>query len=367
MFDPKKPNNSLKKLPRDDFEFRDIDLLIELNKANETLWKLNMQIQKIPNPSILLEFTSIREWVKSNEIEAIHTTVWDALMSELVVDRAQITRENKETINYKEAIIYWMTQIKQKWWIWFNDILEINHIVTWNKAWIVSDPNKAIKKQNTWETLYTPPAWKELIKDLLYNFEEYYNNFDSETEIDPLLKLPLLHYQFEAIHPFWDWNWRVGRILIVLYLVLHNKLDLPILFLSESITESKTEYYDFLRKIDSWKENSLREFTLWLLDIIQVQAFKTSNTLSSIQVLMSDMKLTFKVDQELNKIYSHELMDYLFTNPFYSISKMARALKKHENTTSSYLKLLESKWVLKSFKHWKNKIYFFQEFFDLLK
>jgi len=367
MFDKTKPNNTISKLPKIDFDFNDIDLLKQLNKTNIEITKLNWIASRIPNQDILLEFISIKEWVKSNEIEAIHTTVWEVFISELIEDKSKISTEDKETINYKDAIYFWLKKIKKNWWLWYNDILEINKIITWNNSWVITSPSKKISNSETKEILYTPPQWLELIKSLLYNLEGYYNNFDEESEIDPLLKLPILHYQFEAIHPFWDWNWRTGRILMVLYFVLYEKLDLPILFLSDFINSHKKDYYLFLREIDSWKEESIKGFTLWLLLWIENQALQTQITIWKIANLMLELKTLLKIDKELKKIYKKELLDFLFISPFYSISKIEKYLKIHRNTASSYLNLLEKKWILKSMKLKRNKIFYYEDFFELLK
>lgn len=370
MFDKNKPNNNLSKLPKLNLDFEDIDLLKQLNKTNEAIAKLNWTAKSIPNQEILLEFVSIKEWIKSNEIESIHTTVKDAFISELFDDASKIKMEDKETINYKEAIYYWHNKIKNQWWIWFNDILEINRIITWSNAWIYSSPDKKIEIHKPWwqkEVSYTPPVWKQLIKDLLYNLEEYYNNFNEETEIDPILKLPILHYQFEAIHPFWDWNWRTWRILMVLYFVLFEKLDLPILFISDFITERKAFYYKCLRNIDSWIKGSDKRFTLWLLKWIQAKALEIKNLIYEIQILIEKTKIKIIKDKDLRRIYSKELIDFLFIRPFYTVAKMEQRLWIHKNTASKYLNLLESKWILKSTIIKKTKIFHFKGFLDLLE
>lgn len=370
MFDPKKPNNSLRKFPKEEFNFNDIDLLKQLNKTNIAITELNWVAKSIPNQKILLEFISIKEWIKSNEIEAIHTTVWDAFMAELIEDKTKISIENKETINYKDAIYFWYNKILKNWWIWFNDILEINKIITENNSWVISSPNKKIEKKDSSgkiEVVYTPPIWIDLIKELLYNFENYYNSFDEDIEIDPLLKLPIIHYQLEAIHPFWDWNWRTWRILMVLYFVLYKKLDLPIIFLSDFINKYKSDYYQYLRNIDKWDKNAIKDFTIWLLMWIQIQAIETQITIFKIIELKNSLKLKFKNDTELNKIYSRELLDFIFIRPFYSISKTEEKLWIHRNTASTYLNLLETKWILISKKYWKSKIFYYWDFFELLK
>lgn len=368
MFDPEKPNNALKQLPLD-FDFNDIDLLKQLNKTNIQIAKLNWIAKDIPNQNILLEFISIWEWVESNKIENINTTTTEVFKSELIEDKTKIKYENKEAINYKEAIKYWANAIKDRGWLSFNDILKLNEIIIESSAWIISNPNKTVKKDlGNWkfEILYTPPVWLELIRELLYNLEEYYNSFDEDIEIDPLLKLPIIHYQFEAIHPFGDWNGRVGRIMIVLFLSLYWKLDVPILYLSDFINKDKENYYKYLNNIDKSKPWALKSFMLWLLSWIELQSMVTQNTILNIVILRLETKAKIKKDDELNNIYSKELLDLLFIRPFYTYNDMSKYLNKHRNTSSTYLKLLESKWILKSFFVWRKKIFVFNEFLDLL-
>lgn len=364
MFNLNEPNNTLPFLPRVDFNFNDLDLLKQLNKTNIAITKLNWITNKIPNPDILLEFISIKEWVKSNEIEEIRTTVWDAFISELFENIAEKSPE-KETINYKDAIYYGYEKIKSKWWLWYNDIVRINKIITNSDAGIISSPNKKIENW-AWITLYTPPIWIALIKELVYNLEAYYNSFNEEEEIDPLLKLPLLHYQFEAIHPFWDWNWRTWRILMVLYFVLYKKLDLPILFLSDYITQYKSDYYQHLRNIDKNSPWAIKDFTMWILLLIQAQALETENIILDIQLLMIKLEQKLVIDRELEKIYSKELIDFIFIRPFYSIQKLESYLSIHRNTASKYLNLLEEKWIFHSKKIKGKKIFYYKDFLDLL-
>ncbi len=153
-------DNKIKNLPWD-FDFEDIELIKQVNKTNIALWKLDGISMKLPNSRVLIEFISIKEWVKSNAIENINTTVADAFASE-VIWRDLATYENKETLNYKEAIINAYSNLKKRGWVWYNDILEINKIITWNIAWIYSSPDKHIKKGD--KVIYTPPIWKDLIE-----------------------------------------------------------------------------------------------------------------------------------------------------------------------------------------------------------
>lgn len=368
MFDPKKPNNNLKKLPLN-FNFEDIDILKQLNKTNIAITRLNWVTKEIPNRMLLVDFLSVKESVNSNQIENIHTTVTEVFKSELKESKEKIKYQDKEALHYRQALKFWIREITKTWWLGFNTIVKLNDIIIQKEVWIYSSPDKKIEKEypnGEIEVIYTPPVWIELITELLYNLEAYYNDFDEAKEIDPLLKLPIIHYQFEAIHPFSDGNWRVWRILIVLYLFLYKKLDVPVLYISDYIMRYKDEYTDFLNKIDAWKEGEFKKFIIWLLKWIEIQSFVTELNIQKIKNLRKEIKAKLKEDIEFKKLFSNELMDYLFSRPFYTFESMAKYLGKHRNTTYHYLTLLEKKWLLDSFTMWRKKVFVFVDFLELL-
>jgi len=177
----------------------------------------------------------------------------------------------------------------------------------------------------------------------------------------------MLHYQFEAIHPFSDGNGRIGRILAVLYLVLHDKLTLPILFLSESILLEKQQYYTFLSAIDRREKRALYDFTLRFLLLVEQQAYKTGIMILRIEQLMKGTKKALKTNSKLAKIYSHELVDYLFTRPYYDINGLTAMLRIHRNTASSYFAALEEADLIKSIKIGREKYYYNPAFLAILK
>lgn len=363
-YDPLRPNNDMRALPLD-LDYKDPDLLIQLNKTNIALIKLNEVSKRIPNKGILIEFVSIKEWVSSNEIENIHTTIEEVFVSELIQNQSMIKKEDKEIIYYKDAILYGYNKVKTNSALMVNDIIELNKILLQNNQWIVSSPNKHIKEGN--EIIYTPPQWIDIIRGFLDNFEKCYNEFDEKIEIDPLLKMSMIHYQFEAIHPFGDGNGRVWRILVVLYLVLHSKIDLPILFLSEHIAYHKSDYYDHLKQIDQKVPNALYYFTFWFLLLVEVQAKKTMLTIMRIEGLMWKTKELMKWHPKLGKVYSHELIDYLFTRPYYSIDWLQKTLWIHRHTASAYFRLLAEEKIVEPIKIGRNQYYFNYQFLHELK
>lgn len=369
MFDKTKPNNNLLKLPRD-IDFRDIDLLIQLNKTNEAIWKLQLRSEGIPNKNILLESIWIKESVSSNKVENIYTTIDAVYQSELTLDSNKVKKEDKEAMNYKEAIKYWLKVINEKWWLTLKDICDINEIIIRKSSWVVSSPNKKIQKEypnGEVEIIYTPPVWIDLIKDLLHNLLKYYNNFNQEKEIDILLKLPIIHYQFEAIHPFSDGNGRVGRIIVVLYLCLSWKLDTPIIYLSEFFLSHEDEYKTYLNKIDCWEKGILKEFILWFLAWIEYQALSASNMVSNIVILKLEIERKLSLDKNFNNISIVELSDLLFIRPFYTIQSMSKYFNKSRITVTKYLDILVEEKILDFVLDGRKKIFVFPEYLNLLR
>lgn len=195
-------------------------------KASEEVSKLNWLIHLIPNLEILISPLLVKESVESSAIENINTTTEKVLQSKALWQKS-LKWPEKEVLHYHEAILKGFEKLKKQWWIWYNFLVELQSIIEPNKTWVRQIPWTVIANW-LWEVLYTPPEWKENIEKLLNNLEKFINT--TEDDIDPLIKMPVLHYQFESIHPFYDWNGRTWRILNVLYLVLTKKLDYPILF-----------------------------------------------------------------------------------------------------------------------------------------
>lgn len=182
---------------------------------------------------------------------------------------------------------------------------------------------------------------------MLNNYEIYLN--DATSSIDPLIRIAILHYQFEAIHPFYDGSGRTGRILMVLYLILIKRLDLPILFISGYINKHRNDYYKLLRAVTA--NGGWKPWDMFILDAVETQALETSQTVLKIKKLQEEYKEKLKTD--LTKIYSAELIEYLFANPFYTQSTLAEKLDIHPNTDAKYLNTLLKSDFLKSLKHKK--------------
>ncbi len=355
MYQKNIANNSLDQLPWD-FDYEKTSMLKLAIKATWKLEKLNGLMYLMPNKEILISPMLIKESVDSSEIENIHTTTIKVLQSKAVW-WSEIKWPEKEVLHYHDAILFWYEKLKKKWWLWYNDYLEIQSLIEPNKPWIRKLPWTIIADWK-WEAIYTPPEGSDIIEKLLTNLEKFMNN--SNDEIEPLIKMPILHYQFESIHPFYDWNWRTWRILNVLYLILSKKLDFPILFLSEYINKNRNTYYELL-----WRthENSdYTEFTIFLLKWIIEQADITAKKILEIQKLMKNIEEKI---EKINMDY-HKITTFLFSNPFTSIKSFQEKMWIAEVTATRNIKKLEENKVINTIKIWRNKLIFIPEFIDLL-
>lgn len=349
------PYNDLPLLPWN-FDFDNKEFLKLAIKASEEVGKLNWLIKLIPNFEILISPFLTKESVKSNEIENINTTTIKVLQQEAIKSE-KVSWPEKEVLYYREAILSWFRLLREQWGIWYNTLLSLQSKIEPNKPWVRKLPWTIISN-SLWEVLYTPPNGEDNINKLLKNLEVFINNFDDE--IDAFIKMPVIHYQFEAIHPFSDWNWRTWRILNILYLILAKKLDYPILFMSEYINETKSKYYTLLNK--TTKTGDYSDFIIYILKWIIKQAENTSKKIVKIKELIEKTESNIK---ELNIDY-HKIAIILFSQPFQTLSNFENEMWVSRATANRYIDKLEDKWIIRSIKIWKNKLIYIKEFIDLI-
>lgn len=361
MFDVKVPYNDLPFLPPN-YMFHDVDMLKKVNKANKAVFELNGLIRSLENPEMILQPLKVKEAVESSGIENINTTISEALQAELFASE-KLTPEQKEIKNYKKSLLMGFKKVQEKRFLNTNDFIELQKELGIKHAGIRNLPGTRIGNHTTGETFYTPPDGEEAIRKLLKNFEEYYNNPDDDP--DYLIKMAVLHYQFEAIHPFFDGNGRTGRILMVLYLVLQENLISPTLFISQYINKNRSEYYKLLREIPV--KNNWREWILFILDAVEVQASKTGKTIVNILSLKSEFKKN--VLPRYTFTYAQELLTYLFSNAFYTQSQLILNTPIKSNKTAiEYMNSLEEDGILKTFESkTKEKVYYFENLLKLLE
>ena len=312
----------------------------------------------IPNKNILINAILLNEAKDSSEIENIVTTHDEVFKAISVEDYKSPAA--KEVVNYRTALWHGYNKVIEKNVITINVITEIQQLIILNRAGIRKQPGTVLKNEATGEVVYTPPGSEQEILELLANLEDYIN---SDNAIDPLIKLSVIHYQFEAIHPFYDGNGRTGRILNILYLVLKGLLESPILYLSKYIIRNKQDYYKLLRAVTN--EGRWEDWILYILIGIEETATETLKLVKEINAYID--KTAAQIKEELPDIYQKEMVDLLFFE-FYTKNKyLVEGLGISRRTAYTYLSKLIDKGFLKEKKVGKAKIYFNDGLFELVK
>lgn len=315
-------------------------ILKQLNNANRRLAELKGVAMTIPNENILVSTLTLQEAKDSSEVENIVTTQDDLYKnaSELYSDYA-INAATKEVLNYREALQHGFRLVKEKGVLTSSVIREIQKLLEHNSAGFRSIPGTTLKSSDG-KTVYTPPQDRTEILNYMDNLETFINN-DDISELDPLIKLAIIHHQFESIHPFYDGNGRTGRIICVLFLVLTGRLDLPILYLSRYITHNKKKYYELIQDIRDKNSDNADEWEAWILFIlkgIEETAIETTRLVKGISKLMADFKSVLR--PKFGKQYRHELLNNLFFHPYTKVEFLEKELMISRVTAQRYLNLL---------------------------
>ena len=333
--------------------YKDINLktekiLEQLTISSRALAELKGYANTIPNMHILINAVTINEAKDSSAIENIVTTHED--IYEVLTESGYKEENAKEVVDYRNAIWSGYEQIKKDGFISTNTIVKIQGIIEHNNAGIRKLPGTELKNSLTGETIYTPPQNEKDIREYLKNLENFINSNDN---IDPLIKMCLIHYQFESIHPFYDGNGRTGRILNILYLVLNNLIDSPILYLSKYINETKQEYYKLFKEVR--EKNNYEGWILYILKGVEITSKETIKLIEKVQNEMRTYKEEFM--SKLPKIYSKKLLESLFYEVYTKISYVEKACSVTRITATSYLNKLEEVGLLESEKIGREKIY----------
>ena len=344
----------MKLLPFDDYDLKTPKILEALNEASRSLAELKGFANSIPNQHILINAITINEAKDSSAIENIvttHDSIYKVLAESGFKEAAA-----KEVVDYRGAIWRGYEIIKEKKFISTNVLVELQGMIEHNKAGIRKNPGTKLINSKTGEIIYTPPQNEKEIMDLLKNLEDYINENGNDINaniVDPLIKMALIHYQFESIHPFYDGNGRTGRILNVLYLVLNRLLDSPILYLSNYINKNKTEYY---RLFTEFREND--NYEDWILYILKGIAETSKNTIELIKRIQNEME-SYKKEfmTKLPKIYSDTLLDSLFYEVYTRINYIEDRCDVTRQTASTYLNSLVDAGLLEVEKVGRESIY----------
>lgn len=358
MFNPEYPFNDLPLLsPSVDLETPLI--LKACIEANKELAKLKMAERLIPNQTVLINSIPLLESQASSAIENIVTTT-DELF-EHAEDRysSSMTSATKETLRYREALYAGYRSLQTRP-LSIAMICEICSTIRQVETEVRKLPGTALINDLTRKKIYTPPEGEELLRRLLTNWQNYLHQKD---DVDPLIKLAVQHYQFEAIHPFPDGNGRTGRIINLLYLIEQGLLDTPILYLSGYIIQHKTQYYEKLLKITS--EGAWQDWVIYFLKAIAETAKWTTEKILSIQKLIEDSCDFIK--SQAPTIYSKELVELLFIQPYVRISNLMEMKLAKRDTASKYLKTLCQIGFVEEIKRGRDKLFINHQFLNLLK
>ena len=333
------------------------DILKQLIKTHQALAELKGFSGVIPNKYILINAAMINEAKNSSEIENIVTT-HDEIYKAMSLNNSN--KSAKEVVNYKEALWYGYQFIKENEYLSLNAIIKIQSIIESNDAGIRKASGMVLRNMKTGEVVYEPPGNFDEIMELLNNLETYINEKD---DLDELIRMAIIHYQFESIHPFYDGNGRTGRIINVLYLTLKGLIDAPIIYISKYINKNKGNYYKYLQ--ESRTQDDLESFIIYMLKAVEETSINTLKLMKEMINLIEDIGLEIK--EKLPKIYSKELINVLFYEFYTKISYVESGLSISRKTASTYLIQLEEKGILTSKMVGRDKIYMNQRLYDLVK
>jgi Fic family protein len=335
-FSKEKPYNELPLLLPEKKVWETLDVYKKLADARASLAELKGRLPIIPNPLMLINTLVLQEAKDSSTIENIFTTndaLYKAFSSNLTNDAS-----TKEVLRYREAL--WNAFSKMKKSSDYSEKLAVEIFKT------ITDKKEEIRKVQVYigssnHVVYTPPSPGKILKDKLDNW------FDialKDKNVDPLIKMTMLHYQFEAIHPFSDGNGRTGRILNVLYLSKEKLIDLPVIYLSKYILDNKNDYYKFLREVT---EN--KKWESWILFMLDAVNETAKLTLQKVNAIYEEyLSVIEKVKEKAPDIYTHELIEVIFNQPYCKIAILEEKKIASRNTASKYLRKLEELGILKS-------------------
>ena len=320
-------------------------VLKALARAHRYLAELKGRASTIPNQGILIDTLSLQEAKASSEIENIVTTQ-DELFQLNAFPENPSSPAAKEVARYRDALRHGFEEQGRLDGLLTNNMLvAMFQILKRTEGGFRETPGTALKNEGTGALVYIPPQDVNAVRAHMSALERFINADDSETELDPLTRMAIIHHQFESIHPFPDGNGRIGRIINVLYLTRCGLLDIPILYLSRYITQNKAAYYRLLQNV---RENG--EWEAWLLYVlrgVEETAIETLRLVEGIRALMVETKRRMR--DEHTKIYSQDLLNNLFRHPYTRIEFVQDELNVSRPTATKYLEELAASGLL--FKH----------------
>ncbi|RYF46831.1 MAG: Fic family protein [Comamonadaceae bacterium] len=319
------------------------ELLKALVAAHRHLAELKGCAASIPNQGILINTLALQEAKASSEIESYVTTQDELFQADLHI-AAWMSPAAKEVSRYREALTHGFERMRDQQGILSNSTLvALFQLLKNSSESFRSQGGTVLKNDRTGATVFVPPQESAHIQRHMHALEQFIND-DSESELDPLIKMALIHHQFESIHPFSDGNGRIGRILCVLYLVRTQLLDTPVLYLSRYINRHKPDYYRLLQEVRDASGHANASALAWqawvvfMLRAVADTAQRTVQLVSGMRTLMADTKHRLRTD--VPKLYSQDLLNNLFRHPYTRIEFVQKDLSVTRQTAARYLRQL---------------------------
>jgi Fic family protein len=320
------------------------EILRHLAKASRHLGELNGLCASLPDPQLLINTIVLQESKDSSAIENIVTTQ-DELYKAAAEDEIA-SHAAKEVLSYREALYIGLEKMTgQQNLLTTNTMVEIMQTIKQNKSGIRNTPGTALKNAINGEIVFTPPCCEDVLREKLSALEQFINDPENSS-LDPLVKMALIHYQFEAIHPFADGNGRTGRIVNALYLVQQGLLTQPVLYLSSYIVKYKTEYYQLLRAVT--EQNNWHDWVMYILTALAETAQLTTKKIRAMLSLKENYEKQMK--ETLGTSYSYELLQLMFTAPYLKIEILEKRKMAHRQTASVWLNKLSAANILRPHK-----------------
>lgn len=348
---------SVTPLPRE-LNLLTVPVLLQLNSASRALAELKGEAKTIPNEHILINTLGLGEAKDSSAVENIITTNDEIFRAG--IDDSYQNPAAKEVQNYISALNIGFRMVRETGLLLNRTILAIQRELEKNNAGFRVIPGTTLKN-NLGETVYEPPQNQDEIRSLMGNLEKYINDNSLDT-LDPLIKMAIIHHQFESIHPFYDGNGRTGRIINILYLVKEGLLDIPVLYLSHYVIQNKLAYYHHLQAVR--ENNEWEAWVLYLLKGVEETAYQTIYLIKEIRELMARYKTRLR---EETTFYRKELLEHLFQHPYTKIQIMEKALNIHRNTAAAYLNTLTELGFTEKVRLGRSNYYINTALFDLLR
>ena len=337
MADMLSPSYAIPALPPS-MDLETVPVLKALAKANRALAELKGRAATIPNQGILIDTLALQEAKASSEIENIVTTQDELFQADLQLEGSG-SPAAKEVALYRDALKLGYDRLLTTGGLITNrTLIEMFRLLKGRSDGFRVTPGTALKNDATGEVVYVPLQDAREIEAAMSALERFINE-DERSPLDPLIKMALIHHQFESIHPFPDGNGRIGRILNVLYLTRAGLLEIPILYLSRQITHTKAEYYRLLQAVR--REGAWEDWVLYMLEAVADTAQTTLALVEGIRIQMAGVKQRLRDD--LPNLYSQDLLNNLFRHPYTRIEFIVTDLKVSRQTAAKYLDMLAEK------------------------